>query len=190
MNDRNEDFDYLAARIARQQFQIDPAAAEQHLAMLADLTRTEPTKARRRWKRPVALIAVGVLVVGGAGVGTAAAFGVFSQAPADRSIAHCYATADLDDPTNHTDFMVAVTPQENDADGVGDAAAAALEVCTGGWAQGRFSATDPKVSDPHPSRTDYPVPPLVACVLPDGSVGVLPGDPRTCAALGLPTALL
>ena len=170
--------------------EIDSEVVERHLAMLADLTQPEPAKPRRRLRRSVALVAAGVLVTAGAGVGTAAAFGVFSQAPADRGIAHCYATVDLDDPSNHTDFMLAVDPKEVHPGGVGDAAAIAMEVCEGGWAQGRFSATDPKVSDPDPTRADFPVPALVACVLPDGSVGVFPGDPRTCAILELPQALI
>jgi hypothetical protein len=190
-HEQDDELDRLTNRVAGHHYKIDPEVAERHLAMLADLTQQpEQAKPRRRWRRSVALIATGVLVTAGAGVGTAAAFGVFSQAPADRSIAHCYATVDLDDPGNHTDFMLAVDPKEIHPGGVGDAAAIAMEVCEGGWAQGRFSATDPKVSDPHPTRADFPVPPLVACVLPDGSVGVFPGDPRTCAILELPQALI
>jgi len=188
--DQDDEFDILTNRVAGRRYEIDPEVAVRHLAMLADLTHLDQVKPRRRWRRSVAFITAGVLVTAGAGVGTAAAFGMFSQAPADRGIAHCYATADLDDPNNHTDFMVAVKPLGEHPNGVGDAAAAAMEVCTGGWAQGRFSVTDPKVSDPHPNRTDFPVPPLVACVLPDGTVGVFPGDARTCAILEIPQALL
>ena len=189
--DQDDEFDILTNRVTGRRYEIDPQVAERHLAMLASLAaHSDQVRSRRRWRRSVAFIPAGVLVTAGAGVGTAAAFGVFSQAPADRGIAHCYATADLDDPGNHTDFMVAVSPQEVHPGGIGDAAAAAMEVCAGGWAQGRFSATDPKVSDPHPDRTDFPVPPLVACVLPDGSVGVFPGDPRTCTLLEVPQALL
>ncbi len=187
----SNDYDDLAARIAAREYRIDPAVADRHLSALSGLTSepAPPVQSSRRRGR-VILVAAVVVATAGAGIGTAAALGVFSAPPSERGIAHCYATVDLDDPSNHTDFMVAVTPQERDADGVGDAAAAALEVCSGGWAQGRFSATDPKVSDPHPSRTDFPVPHLVACVLPGGSVGVFPGDDRTCAVLNLPSALL
>lgn len=184
----SDDFDDLAARVAAREYRIDPAVADRHLAGLMSEPAPLARSSRRRGR--VVLVAAVVVATVGAGIGTAAAFGVFSAPPTERGIAHCYATVDLDDPSNHTDFMVAVTPEEQDADGIGDAAAAALEVCSGGWAQGRFSATDPKVSDPHPSRIDFPVPYLVACVLPDGSVGVFPGNDRTCAGLNLPSALL
>ena len=35
---------------------------------------------------------------------------------------------------------------------------------------------------------DNPVPPLVACVMPDGTAAVFPGTRATCATLGLPNA--
>ena len=41
---------------------------------------------------------------------------------------------------------------------------------------------DPGHTNPEPQ----PVPELQACILPDGIVGVLPGDERTCTQLGLP----
>lgn len=194
-----DDFDELTGRIAGQQYQLSSDATQRHQAMLRALTsETDPAPApapaepvsltSRRRTRSMAIIAAAVVATAGIGVGTAAAFGVFSAEPTSRDIAHCYATTDLDDPSNHTDFMVAQGPAN--PDGVVDAAGWAMEVCTGGWMQGRFSDTDPKVSDPDPSRTDFPVPELTPCVLEDGSVGVFPGPERVCADLGLGNALL
>jgi hypothetical protein len=36
------------------------------------------------------------------------------------------------------------------------------------------------------TRTDHPIPPLVACTLDNGVAAVFPGDEQTCARLGLP----
>jgi hypothetical protein len=70
----------------------------------------------------------------------------------------------------------------------------ALEVCAQSWRIGGIAATKPHLRDLDPWYVDfegpkpatYPVPELVACVLPTGQVGVFPNT--DCAALGIPTA--
>jgi len=161
-------------------------ARQRHLAMLAELA-SAPSP-RRRWSRwrKFTITGLSVLLAGGIGVGAAAALGVFSEPPPDRSTAHCFTTDDLHDRTNHEDFMVA---NKGSAIRETDAASKAMEICAGGWQQGRYSATDPKILlDPKPGPANSPVPPLVACVLRNGQVGVFPGDEQTCHKLGLPVA--
>lgn len=189
----SDNFDDLARRISEQRFQISDAAADRHRQQLQDLVdATSRTPARppvpRRRLRMISTITAGVITTAAIGVGTAAAFGVFSTPPTLRDIAHCYTTVDLDDPDNHNDFAVALDFDHPNP--TADAAALALEICTGGWAQGRFSDTDPKIIDPQSTRTDYPVPPLTACVLDDGSVAVFPGGEQVCTDLGIPNALV
>lgn len=134
------------------------------------------------------MIGAALVVASGVGVGTAAALGAFhAEPPTDRRTAHCYTTASLSDPTNHEDFAVATGGNPS----LHDAATSALDVCRGGWLQGRYSTTDPEIAlDPKPPPWNYPVPPLVACVLKNGQVGVFPGRAATCQRLGLKVAKL
>jgi hypothetical protein len=70
----------------------------------------------------------------------------------------------------------------------------AVEVCAHTWRIGGIAATKPYQRDLDPWYVDFegpepathPVPDLVACVLPDGQVGVFPDT--DCGALGLPDA--
>lgn len=170
--------------------ELSEATKQRHLLALSALTAdTSPARGRSTFSRRLALVTAGILAAGGLGVGTAAALGAFSTPPADRNVAHCYTTADLDDPTNHNSFAVAVTA-DSDAS-TGDAATAAMETCSYWWAVGRFTpgvTTFPEHVDPGP--TTHPVPPLVACVLDNGQVAIIPGDPATCERLGIPSALM
>lgn len=179
-----EDFDEAVRQLPR--YELTEAEQEQHLRMLAALPEG---RSRSRRRRRLAILACAVVGIGGVGVGTAAAFGVFSAPPTDRNMGHCYATADLSDPHNHSDFMVALPPGEAQTT-LNDAASQAMDICTGAWMQGMLSTTDPKLREPQPPPWNRPVPPLIVCVLPSGQVGVFPGDKTTCARLGLPVAEL
>jgi hypothetical protein len=181
----NEDFHVL-----RQQnsVRVPAEVRAQHLALLKSMG--EPAALNpRKWRRPrakrLALIAGTSVVLLGAGVGTAAAFGAFAT-PSERGVAHCYATADLNDDGNHTNFAWADRAGSSIENG--DAARAAMEVCSSGWSQGRFHTTDPKVTDPDPAGHQFPVPKLTPCVLKTGAVGVMPGPENVCAQLGLAIA--
>ncbi len=174
--------------------QLSDAARERHRAMLASLSADTPTRRRsiRRRTHRRAGIAAGIafVLVGGAGVGTAAALGLLSpKPPADRRIAHCYTTDSLTSPDNREDVTVATGSAGNPS--LRDAASSAVDICRGGWQQGRYSEGGTKILlDPQPPPWNYPVPPLVACVLKSGEVGVFPGDSTTCQNLGLPVAKL
>jgi hypothetical protein len=62
----------------------------------------------------------------------------------------------------------------------------ALDVCTVLWRQGLLTLGQARLG-PRIGR-NHPVPPLVVCVMPNGTAAVFPGRPRTCAKLGLPRA--
>ena len=188
-SDEDTRFDDAARRLG--ELRLSEDARRRHLSMLAGLTSGSAPSVRRsrlRGRRGVLVAVAAAVVAGGVGVGTAAALGAFRSAPpTDRLVARCYTTDSLDDPTNHEEFMVATGGHPS----LRDAASSALDICRGGWSQGRYSASDPKVLlDPKPPPWDYPVPPLVACVLKNGEVGVFPGPDATCQQLGLAVAEL
>lgn len=183
--DSDHPFDRAAAGLPTRE--LSDRARDQHRRMIAELAArpaARPPWYRRRW----VLMLAAIVGLSGAGLGTAAALGLFSAPPTDRRIAYCFTTTDLGDPSNRVAVAVA-TPPDGGLPSLGDAATGALDICSGGWLQGRLSATDPKVLlDPKPPPWNYPIPPLVVCVLPSGEVGVFPGSAATCERLGLPLA--
>jgi len=192
MTDDPEDstgFDDAARRLG--DLRLSEDARLRHLSMLTDLTSLAGPSVQpsRRWARGrVLAVGTAVVVASGVGIGAAAALGAFRSAPpTDRRIAHCYTTASLSDRTNHEDFAVASGGNPS----LRDAASSAMDICRGAWLQGRYSGTDPKIAlDPKPPPWHYPVPPLVACVLKNGQVGVFPGNAATCQQLDLAVAQL
>lgn len=180
----SHEFDDVLRRLP--EYELPEGIQQEQLNTLSQLP--PPQRRPRRSRRVLALTAGAVIAAGGIGVGTAAALGVFSAPPTDRSMVHCFATADLHDPGNHTDEVIALPPGADQP--LGDIASQALEICASDWQQGRFSTTDPKVRPPQPQVSNGPVPPLIACVLDNGQVGVFPGQEGTCASLGLPLAIL
>jgi hypothetical protein len=135
---------------------------------------------RRRWRRGgITLLAGGLLL---AGAGAATAFLTRAQ-PDDPEIVRCFSIA--------APPFTSGAPGSYDASyGPGDgtldqSAALAMELCGYGWAEGRLpwpETKPPGYTNPEPQ----PVPELQACILPDGIVGVFPGDEGTCTQLGLP----
>jgi hypothetical protein len=63
----------------------------------------------------------------------------------------------------------------------------ARSVCAALYRAGNLKAGVAGIN-PKPGSGNHRVPPLAACVLPDGTAGVFPGGPGTCARLGLPRA--
>ena len=108
-----------------------------------------------RRRRPSKRLMVGVAVATAGLVAAAAAWVVTRPADNPTRVA-CYAAADLEADTAPL------------AAGLGDPVAACQEV----WRTGPFQAWGA-------------VPPLAACVLPSGIVGVFPGEPSVCDRLGL-----
>jgi hypothetical protein len=141
---------------------------------------TRPTSVRRRGVT-LGLAAAGLALAGG-GVAVAV---LATQQPTDADIVRCFAVATtaVDDPTLSIDGAWATEP-----DGTGPSSAARAElICTSLWERGELAATPPHVR-PDSAGTARPVPPLQACVLPSGIVGVFPGGSDTCTSLRLPAA--
>lgn len=143
-------------------------------------TNSTPPRPRRGWRRGGITLLAGGLVLAGAGAATA--FLTRAQ-PDDPQVVRCFSMADAP--------FTSGAPGSYDASyGPGDgtldqSAALAIELCGYGWAEGRLpwpETKPPGYTNPKPQ----PVPDLQACILPDGIVGVFPGDARTCTQLGLP----
>jgi hypothetical protein len=130
---------------------------------------------RRRRRRLVAMAAGAALVVAGAGTAVAT---LALQRAGVRDVAHCFpfVTSNFDQPGLGPDVTVSGD----------DTAHQALQLCAAEWTSGALVSTPPYAGTPGP--TPVPAPPLVACVLPSGAVGVFPGPPQTCADLGLPAS--
>ena len=138
----------------------------------------------RGWgRRRVTVVVVAALAVSVVGGGLAVALSKLR--PSEPAMVRCYAvaTTDLDNPGLGFDLGVAAAPGLT----ASSTAAQALEECGQAWFRGELSGSAPHLP------TDFPgggqsIPHLVACVLPEGFVGVFPGPVGTCAALGLPEA--
>jgi hypothetical protein len=163
--------------------EMDPEVARSQRSRLEKLVLAPPRRNRKR----ALVIGAGVVALAAAGVGTAAAFGMFSAPPSDRTTAFCYSSAALtEDPAGRIEFAVS-GPGTSGA--VGDAAASGIDICSAYWRAGVLEAGAPPRGDVVPGGGTHPVPKLVACVLPTGQLGVFPGDELACARMGLPNAV-
>ena len=143
-----------------------PAAT---VAEPADATVVPIDRPRRRRRVVIAVVAAAAV-----GLGATAAATIAWQRAGNRTEVRC--------------FPAVVTDYENPAYGDTtqidtDSAAAAVEVCAGLWREGDLVTAPPYLGSPSP--TPQPVPPMVACVLPNDEVGVFPTT-QTCEELGLP----
>jgi hypothetical protein len=144
------------------------------------ITPTRATRPHRRWRRGGITLLAGGLVLAGAGGATA----FLSRAqPEDPEIVRCFTVAA---PPFTTGAPGTFDASYGPGDGTLDQSASrAIELCGYGWAEGRLpwpETKDPGYLNPEPQ----PVPKLQACILPEGIVGVFPGEPGTCTRLGLP----
>ncbi|MEV6898951.1 hypothetical protein [Amycolatopsis sp. NPDC051372] len=135
----------------------------------------------------VAAVSGGVTVLGGHSAVDAAAPGSL-LAPTNREIGYCYRSADITSSAPNQHVGIGIGGRNGPVDVTGDI----MQICSDNWKSNRLDY-QPR----QPGVTDYPVPPLVACVLnahavtaAEGAVGVFPGDASTCAELGLPVAQL
>jgi hypothetical protein len=137
-----------------------------------------------RNRRRGVVIVVAALTVTLAGGGLAAAY-LARATPSEEVFVRCFAVAStsFDDPL--LSFDVAQADPVDPGAVEQSTAQVATEVCAGVWFRGELSTTEPHIPAV-PSGGGSPVPPLQACVLPAGFVGVFPGPAGTCAALGLP----
>lgn len=179
-----EEFDKVVAALP--ELRLSAATRERHLAgFAAMMPLSEQSRSRRR--RIAVLAVVGFLTLA-AGTGVAASLGAFDAPVPNHNTAHCYTTPDLSRADNHNDFGVVVSP--GDPDVVRDAAAQAIEICSSQWAIGRFTTAAPTFQASASGPATHPIPPLTACVLDNGEVGVFPGSRQICISLGLANAIM
>lgn len=116
-----------------------------------------------------------------AAASTAAAYVAWAK-PTNTAFARCYTSASLAEGAVGTDIS-----QASRSGGTGGPTmdpAHAVDSCAAWWnLRLTGSPSSPPGAD---GKYPGPVPDLVACVLDDGVVGVFPGSPDTCRALGLP----
>ena len=171
---------------------VAPEARDRHRALLmaavtADVVEpaavVTPIRVRGRGRRRVTVVVVGAVAVTAIGGGLAVALSRLR--PSEPSMIRCFAVATtaLDDAELGFDLGAAASPGGT----VASVAVQAIDQCGQAWSRGELSSTAPYVPRDFPGG-GQPVPHLVACVLPQGFVGVFPGPPGTCAALGLPEA--
>lgn len=137
---------------------------------------------RRRWRRWTFVATSGALIALGSGA-SAVAY-VLSQPVANKSEARCYTVASLAGGRAFRGTTVAAAGQPGTTAQVNNA----LSICATLWRQGFLHPGAPGISRPTDPHATNPVPPLVTCVISDGTAAVFPGDPGTCRRLGLPNA--
>ena len=168
------------------QFETPPTRTLPEYRMAAMRRQLETVVSRKSRRKPVFIAASAVAVAAGTSAG-AYAYVQHSEPVTDKDDARCYTVASLSaGPESFTTIAQAA--------GAGSSRPAqvdnALSVCAALWRQGIL---DPGPQGAHGRATPDPtgasrVPPLVACVLPDGTAAVFPGTRSTCATLGLPNA--
>jgi hypothetical protein len=169
------------------QFTPPPARTlpeDRRAAMRHQLTAVVAGSHHRR--RPLAIAASAVVVAAATSAG-AYAYVQHSQPVTDKSEARCYTVASLSaGPESYATIAQATMAGSPRPAQVANA----VSICAALWRQG-FLHSGPQGArgraTPGPAGSGQ-VPPLVACVLPDGTAAVFPGTAPTCATLGLPNA--
>lgn len=138
-----------------------------------------------RWgRRGITLMAAGAITLGGAAAATAAI--VHHLGPQEARVTthgRCYweVSTKYDD-----DFPGTTAVNATDTDGwTPQLVGTLLDDCAATWRAGAFQIGSPGIHS-DVTGSDYPVPALAACVLPDGEAAVFAGDSMTCDRLGLP----
>ena len=138
---------------------------------------------RRRWQRPL----VAGLATALAGTAIAAGSYVAFRRPTELRYAQCYSSVTAD-TGYRTTLAIGKAHRAHDDTPAPVEVTDAIGSCGNLWSQGILRKDVPMSAQPTPAPGTAPVPPLVACTLPDGTVGVYPGDESTCRTLGLPSA--
>jgi len=141
---------------------------------------------RRRQGRKPALITIGAVVVLGTSAG-AIVYVQQSQPVTNKSEARCYTVASLADGNQSYSTIAEALPVTAPPGSIGQVDHA-VSVCAALWRQGFLRPGAAGVTRPRSTTANHRVPPLIFCVMPDGTAAVFPGNSRTCANLGLPKA--
>lgn len=154
--------------------------------MLSELVRsTSPTSVTSRTnrisRRRASFLAV-VLALAISG-GTAAAVTLLSpQNPTVRASGRCYARVSSNFARTFPGGSVSVLePNRSDT---ADVPSQIISACAALWRQGAIGQPS-QGPDSSRSSQEFPVPPLVACVLPNGEAAVFPGSENICIRLGI-----
>lgn len=140
----------------------------------------------RRHRRKPAFIAIGAAVVLSTSAG-AFVYVQHSQPVTNKSEARCYAVASLAGGDQSYSTIAEAIPA-GAPPGSKAQVDHAVSVCAALWRQGFILPGADRVAPPRNTTANHRIPPLIACVMPDGTAAVFPGNSRTCANLGLPKA--
>jgi len=152
-------------------------------SMLSELVVTEGkavSRPRTRPRRRYVLASAATAVVVGAGGAFAYSALRPSRPVTDKSNARCYSEATYRPGENFPGTTVAEPDSATAKGQVG----VALDHCAALWRAGILQPGVPTAIH-NPAPIQYPVPDLVACVLPDGRAAIFPGLAGTCQRLGL-----
>ena len=170
------------------QFTTPPARALPEHRRSAIRRQLETVVAARRHRRGPLLIAASVAVVAAGTSAGAYAYVARTQSLTNKGWARCYAVASLSaGPQSFTSIAVATLALSGRPGQMTDA----RDMCASLWNQGFIHAGPQGAGAPSAAPSpgaNYPVPPLVTCVLADGTAAVFPGSESTCTTLGLPSA--
>jgi hypothetical protein len=168
------------------QFETPPTRTLPEYRLAAMRRQLETVVNRKRRRKPLLIAASAAVVAAGTSAG-AYAYVQHSQPVTDKNDARCYTVASLSaGPESFTTIAQASMAGSTRPAQVGNA----VSVCAALWRQGILHPGPQGArgrATPDPAGTSQ-VPPLVACVLGDGTAAVFPGIRSTCATLGLPNA--
>jgi hypothetical protein len=163
--------------------QLPPSRSLPTARRYAARRQLEELVSRRGLFRRRRRIVTGLVVVAIVGSGVAGITLLRSSPITDRSTARCYT---VDSVGTGEDF-VGTTIVASGIPGSPAQVDNAIAVCADFWRQGFLVAGKTGIQR-RPASQSNPVPPLIACTLPDGRAAIFPGDQDTCAQLGLPLA--
>lgn len=122
--------------------------------------RSHQAATKRKRKRKIGAAAAVTVALGA----TAAAIIIPATQEQIQRSAYCYTTA-----STESDYAQAVGTDQPAFDGT---ARTAIEMCSLGWANGSLKPGE--LSRPDPASSAREIPPLGACLRPDGVIGVFP----------------
>jgi hypothetical protein len=160
VNARRHAFEVLAAADPGRNAVFEPESARGQVVYERALAAGSGA-GRPRTRVSVRVLAAVAVALALLGLGAAAYLN--SRRPTHSLGVGCYAANRLDAAT----FVVQARARHE------------VDACAALWRDGTLGS---------PGSTGSAVPPLVACVLPSGAVGVFPGGPSTCAQLQRPVA--
>jgi hypothetical protein len=147
--------------------------------LLVDEVNGKSVRALHRRPPRSLLVAAAAVIAMLGGTGVAAALGYLGSAPVtDTHSARCYSKVSHNFGNHFPGTTVAAVQRDAPVGASRGGVQAPVRMCGYMWSMGL-------VQGPHGAKT---VPPLVGCVLPNGTAAVFPGGPDTCHRLGLAVA--